>query len=241
MIIQSVTPPEDGPDGPTHAASERIRVVIADDHPIYRDGLAFIINADARMAVVGEADNGRQLLQLVKQYQPDVVLSDIKMPDIDGIRAVREITGMSLNTRCILISQYDNDRFIMDAIEAGAIGYLIKKASKDEIIEAIQTVFAFRQYFCRFASAKLAKLISRSIYHLVPYPSTPTFSEKEKEIISLLCEEKSSEEIGKIVFMSARTVEGHKTKIMKKTGAKTTVGIVVYAIRHGLFNVEELK
>ena len=142
------------------------------------------------------------------------------MPDIDGIQAVKRITAINPNTRCILISQYDNDRFITDAIEAGAFGYLIKKASKDEIIEAIQTVFLFRQYFCRFASVKLAKLISRSIYHIVPHPSLPTFSEKEKEIISLLCEEKSSAAIGKIVFMSARTAEGYKKKIMNKTGTK---------------------
>ncbi len=239
MLSRSPTPPSHDQGGSSSHPSDKIRVVIADDHPVYREGLTLAINSNPDLIVVGEAGDGRQLLQMVRQVQPDVVLSDIKMPDIDGVQAVAEILSINPGIRCILISQYDNDRFITDAIAAGATGYLVKKATKDEISEAIRSVAAYRPYFCRFASAKLGRLISKSIYHVVPHPSGPAFTDKEKEIISLLCEEKSSEEIGKLLFLSGRTVEGYKAKIMNKIGVNTTVGIVIYAIRHGFYNINE--
>lgn len=216
-----------------------IKIIIADDHPLYRDGLTIAINAHDRMKVVYEASNGRQLLEAVIQYQPDIVLSDIKMPGLDGIQAVKQIVDLSLPTRCILLSQYDNDRLILEAINAGACGYLVKKASKAEIWEAILAAYAYRQYFCRFASTRLGHLISRSIYTISDHPSMPKFSEKEKQIISMLCGEKTSKEIGRELFMSGRTVEGYKAKIMNKMNTETTVGIVVYAIRHGFYNLDE--
>ena len=217
---------------------DKIRIVIADDHPVFREGLAMIVRSNTNMAVIAEAGSGSQLVQLVKTYKPDVVLSDIKMPDMEGIEAIRLIMAMDLPTRCILLSHYDNDHLILEALAAGAYGYLVKKASPKEIFDAIEAVAGGRQYFCRFASSKLNRLFSRSIYHLVAEDSSPVFSATEKQVISLLCEEKSSDDIGKMLFMSRRTVEGHKAKIMAKIGTKTTVGVVVYAIKNGLYQLE---
>ncbi len=214
-----------------------LKIVIADDHEIYRDGLKMVLKKENWVEVVGEASNGKQLVQLVKKTEPDIVITDIVMPEMDGIAAMKELMQINPNTCAIALSMFHEETMIVEMLEAGALGYLLKNAEKEEIIEAIKTVYKNQPYYCRTTSAKLVGLISKSRFN--PYRNRPQlqFSEREIMMVRLVCMEKTSKEISDELFMSSRTVEGYRTKIMQKMGVKSTAGIVVYAIKTGIFKV----
>jgi DNA-binding NarL/FixJ family response regulator len=217
--------------------SNTIKVIIADDHDLYRDGLRMLLEKDKDIEVIGEAANGKQLVELVKQNPPDVVLTDLIMPGVDGVAAIKEIfkTGF---TRIITLSTFDSEHLIVEALEAGALGYILKNAQKGEIIEAIKTINDFRPYYCRSTSSRMARLVGQSKFNPYTKEKLDLFSEKEKEIIRLVCEEKSSEEIGKILFMSKRTVDGIRAKILSKMNVKTVAGVAIYAIKNGIYHIK---
>jgi len=212
-----------------------IKLVIADDHEIFRDGLKLMLGKQEDIVLVGEADNGKQLIALVEEQRPDVVLTDIKMPVMDGIEATKWLSIHYPDTGIIGLSMFNEDNLIIDMLEAGARGYLIKNADKNEVIDAIKTVYQQDTYYCRQTTGKLARMIANSKYN--PYSKKPKieFSEREKEIIELICQEFTNKEIGEKLFLSSRTVEGYRMKIQEKMGVKNSVGIVVYAMKHGLY------
>lgn len=184
--------------------SEIIRTVIADDHAVYLDGLRMLLNTDEHISVVGEAADGRALITQSKNVKPDVILTDISMPDIDGIEAIKAIRQMDNSIRCVVLTFFGNDQLIVDALEAGAIGYINKNAAREEITEAVQTVYHYHPYYCKATFSRLLRLISKSAFNPYKIQSHTLFSEKEKQIIQLICEEKTSEEIGKLLFLSRR-------------------------------------
>lgn len=208
---------------------------MADDHEIFRDGFAVMFRRSFDIKLLGDARNGQQLITLAEKINPDVILTDIKMPGMDGVQATRIITNKLPHIKVIALSMFDDDNLIIDMLEAGAIGYLLKNAHKKEIIEAIHTVNNNEPYYCNHTSSKLARLIASSRFN----PNKPvekiTFSDREREIISLICKEFSNKEISETLHLSSRTIEGYREKIMEKMLAKNTAGIVVFAIRHGLF------
>ena len=212
-----------------------IKLVIADDHEIFRDGLKLMLGKQEDIVLVGEADNGKQLIALVEEQRPDVVLTDIKMPVMDGIEATKWLSEHYPDTGIIGLSMFNEDNLIIDMLEAGARGYLIKNADKNEVIDAIKTVYQQDTYYCRQTTGKLARMIANSKYN--PYSRKPKieFSDREKEIIELICQEFTNKEIGEKLFLSSRTVEGYRMKIQEKMGVKNSVGIVVYAMKHGLY------
>lgn len=220
--------------------SPHIRVIIADDHDIYRDGLQLLLSKDPEIKIVGETDNGEKLVSLAKQYRPDVILTDLRMPVMDGTRAIKEIHHFDPTIRIIALSSFDNEQMIVDALEAGALGYIVKNAQKGEIFEAVKTVYSFMPYYCKTTSIRLVKLISQSSFDPHKNQKPDMLSPKEKEIIRLICEEKTSKEIGDTLFMSVRTVESWRRKIAEKINAKTAVGITIYAIRNSIYFPEPL-
>jgi DNA-binding NarL/FixJ family response regulator len=211
-----------------------IKLVIADDHEIFRDGFKLMLSKFPEIALVGEAGNGRELLELIEKENPDVILTDIKMPVMDGIEATKKIVELYPDKGIIGLSMYDDDELIIEMLEAGAKGYLIKNAGKDQIIEAIKTVYNDEPYYCKTTSHKLTQMIAKSRFN--PYKKTEKaeFSEREKEIIACICDELTNKEIGDKLFLSVRTVEGHRLKILEKMNVKNTVGLVVYAIKNGI-------
>jgi two-component system, NarL family, response regulator NreC len=210
-----------------------IKLVIADDHEIFRDGFKLMLTKYPEIFLAGEAENGKQLVELVQKIKPDVVITDIKMPMMDGIEATKKIIELLPNTGIIGLSMFDEDDLIVDMLEAGAKGFLIKNAGKEQIIEAIKTVYNNDPYYCKSTSHKLTNMIAKSKFN--PYKITPkvTFNEREKEIITLICKEFANKEIADKLFLSVRTVEGHRLKILEKMNVKNTVGLVVYAIKNG--------
>lgn len=217
----------------------QITVLIADDHDIYRDGLFMLLTKDPMLTVVGDASNGKQLLHLYKEHQPDIVLTDLRMPELDGISAIKAIVQLNPVAKIIALSTFDSDTMVTDALEAGAMGYIVKNAERGEITEAIRMVAAGNPYYCKTTSNRLVRLIARSDFNPYHHTSPKIFSEKEREIIKLICQEKTSKEIGDTLFMSPRTVEGHRTRILEKMNVKTTAGIAIYALKNGFFYLED--
>ena len=172
-----------------------IRVVIADDHEIFREGLEVLFKKQNDIELVGEAGNGRELINITEQLHPDVVITDIKMPVTDGIEATKYLTGKHPEIGIIALSMFDDENLIVDMLEAGAKGYLIKNAHKHEILAAIRTVYNQENYFCNHSTVKLAKMIGKSRFNSSRSPDKPEFNEKEKEVIRLICEELSNKEI----------------------------------------------
>jgi DNA-binding NarL/FixJ family response regulator len=215
---------------------EKIRVIIADDHDIYRDGLKLLLNSD-EIEVVGEASNGIQLLAEARKHKPDVILTDLMMPELSGIEAIKELRKENFE-RIIALSFFDSDALIVEALESGAMGYLHKNVQKEEIVDAIKDVNNFRNYYSKATDMRLARSIIKSRYNPYLNKSVPFFSEQEIEIIRLICEEKSSPQIGKILNMGSRTVEGHRAKIIQKMNVRTPVGVAIYAIKNNLFPID---
>lgn len=210
-------------------------MVMADDHEIFRDGFELILSRDPQISLLAQAANGKELIDKVSELLPDVVVTDIKMPLMDGIEATRILASRFPAMGVIGLSMHDEDDLILEMLEAGAKGYLLKNADKDEVLEAIHVVAKGDPYYCRSTNSKLARLIAKSRFHSFDRPLRPEFSEKELEIIQLVCQELTTKEIGEKLFLSARTVEGYRQKILDKMQVKNTVGLVIFAIQHGYF------
>lgn len=214
--------------------SKGIQLLMADDHEIFRDGFKLMLTKYPDIVLVGEAENGKELLELTQKLQPDVIITDIKMPVMDGIEAAKKISELFPDIGIIGLSMFDEDDLIVDMLEAGAKGYLIKNAGKEQITEAIRTVYNNDPYYCKTTSHKLTNMIARSRFNPYKKAAKVEFSEREIEIIDLICNELTNKEISDKLFISIRTVEGHRLKILEKMNVKNTVGLVVYAIKMGL-------
>lgn len=211
-----------------------IRIVIADDHELFRDGLKLMLSKHEEISIAGEAENGKELIELVNKHKPDVILTDIKMPAMDGIEAVKKITADDPEAAIICLSMFDEETLIMEMLEAGAKGYLVKNSDKKEIYDAIVSVYHRQPYYCHSTGPKLLQMIAGSEYNPYRRKKAEEFTEKEIEVIQLVCKEFTNKEIANMLYMSTRTVEGLRQRVMDKMKVKNMVGIVVYAIKHGI-------
>jgi DNA-binding NarL/FixJ family response regulator len=212
-----------------------IRVVMADDHEIFRDGFRLTISRAKNIQLVAEASDGLELVQMVKEYRPHVVITDIKMPRLDGIEATRRILAAFPQLPVIGLSMFDEEDLVLEMIDAGAKGYLVKNADKHEVIEAINTVYKGESFYCKQTSTRLAMVIAKRSHQHGLRKETATFTDKEIEIIQLICQEFTTKEIGEKLFMSTRTVDGYRTRLLEKMDVKNSVGIVIYAIQNGIY------
>jgi DNA-binding NarL/FixJ family response regulator len=214
-----------------------IRIVLADDHEIFRDGFRVMLKKQPTVDLVGEANDGEELVQLVKDVVPDVVVTDIKMPKIDGIQAAKTLSKQFPDIGIIALSMFDEENLIIDMLEAGARGYLLKNAHKDEIVAAVEAVYKKQTYYCNHTSKKLTKLIAESSFNPNRRMKQPEFSEREIKVMRLICQERSNREIASELYLSVRTIEGYREKIQEKINARNTAGIVVYAIKNKIYQV----
>ena len=216
-----------------------IRVVIADDHEIFRDGLALMLSKQKNIELVGQAENGRQLVDMVLTLLPDIILTDIKMPLMDGVEASRYIIQKIPDAKIIALSMFDEENLVVDMLEAGAKGYLLKNADKQEILEALATVNENNTYYCRLTTARLASMIVKSRFSDSKKLKPVEFNEREKEIIRYICQQDTAQQIADKLFLSKRTVEGYRTRILEKMNVKNTAGVVIYAMKHHLITQAE--
>ena len=213
-----------------------IRLLIADDHEIFRDGLALMLSKQDTVILAGQAGDGEELLRLVGETQPDIVLTDIKMPRLGGIAAAKILLQRHPNVKIIALSMFDEEDLIVEMLEAGAKGYLLKNADKKEILEAILTVSEGHIFYCKHTTAQLAALIVKSKFDAQKRYQEPLFTEREKEIIRLICRQHTAQEIGGLLYLSKRTVEGYRTRILEKMEVKNTAGVVIFALKHHLIS-----
>lgn len=214
-----------------------VRLVVADDHELLREGFHTMLAKTSHIELVGEAANGKQLVEICRSLEPDVVITDIKMPVMDGVAATRQLLSEMPTLGIIAFSMFDEENLIVDMLEAGAQGYLLKSSSRIEILEAIRTVRDGKTYYCAHTSARMASMIARSRHVPPGGASRPEFTPKELEVIQMICLERASKEIAADLNLSLRTVEGIRQRIQEKMGVRNAAGIVVYAIREGLFRI----
>jgi DNA-binding NarL/FixJ family response regulator len=208
---------------------EIISLAIADDHEIFRKGLRIILNELDQVKVLGEAQNGNELMEILKHQDIDLVLMDIRMPVMDGIEATRKIVEKYPRTKVIALTMFEEIGYFNQMIEAGADGFLLKKTNKDELEMAIMTVMSGENYFSEEFMNKVNRT-QRPNAKLVDVELT----DREQEVLELICKGMSNAEISKYLGVSARTVDGHRAHLLEKTGAKNSPHLVMFAIKNGL-------
>jgi len=213
-----------------------IRVVIAEDYEMILRGLESLLTKKG-FVVAGTAKDGRHLLPLVAETLPDVVLTDIQMPVMNGIEATRELQKSHPQTGIIGLTMYDEDQFVVDMLKAGAKGFLFKDESMDELYEAIEAVYEGKYYYCNNTSRRLMKLIVEDEADPFRAAEKPQFGEAEQEIIRLVCEGLISKEIADKTGFTFHTVRKYRQQIMDKLNVKSVAGIVLYAVKEGIYSL----
>lgn len=217
---------------------EPIKVLIADDHVLYRAGVKTALSSKKDIKIIAEADNGMHLLNMLKMVQPDVILLDIQMPVMDGIGALPEIKKNWPHIKVIMLTMMDDHSMITKLMELGANSYLSKTSDSEIIYEAIKTCFEQEYYFNSLTNkALLTNLKQRN--NAMPQKfaqQEAQLNDKEMLILKLMCEEKSTKEIADFVELSPRTVEAIRDKLKVKTGAKSTAGLIMYAVKNNILD-----
>lgn len=214
--------------------AQQIKVAIADDHKIFRDGIKMALKDREYLKILWEAEDGIDLMHKLQLIEPDILLMDIRMPEFDGIRAISTMRKEHEAVKIIVLSMYDDQEMITKMMEIGANAYLTKTTDPDEIYQAILTCMSDDFYFNDLVNkAVLLKLQHKKTARQF-YPTPVKFTEKELNILKLIAEDKTTEEISKEVFLSPRTIETIRQKMKEKVGAKTIAGLVMYAMRNRL-------
>ncbi len=223
---------------PDSNTDQPIRVIIADDHVLYRAGVKTALSAKKDVKVIAEADNGMHLLNMVKTIEADVVLLDIQMPIMDGIATLPELKKQCPNIKVIMLTMMDDQSMITKLMELGANSYLTKTSDSEIIYEAIKTCYEQEYYFNQLTNKALLTNLKQKNY---PGPQKlmqmeAQLTDKEVTILRLMCEEKSTKEIAEVVELSPRTVEAIRDKLKVKTGAKSTAGLIMYAVKNNILD-----
>lgn len=210
-----------------------IKVAIADDHHLFRTGVRTSLSSRKDIHIVAEAENGMQLLNLLKHIKPDVVLLDIQMPIMDGLATLPEVKKLYPNVKVIMLSMHNDHSMITKMMEIGANSYLTKESDADVIYQAIRTCYE-DEFFFNDLTNKAMLTGLRTKREPVQDVNEVILTDKEKKILKLMCEEKSTREIADLVDISPRTVEAIRDKLKTKTGAKSMAGLVMYAVKAGI-------
>ncbi len=217
-------------------SADIIKIAIADDHQIFRDGIKMALSGKQNLKMLWEAEDGKDLMHKVSIKKPDVLLMDIRMPEIDGINAIEMLRKEYEDIKIIVLTMYDDQQMISKMMEMGANAYLTKTTDPEEIYEAILTCMNEDFYFNSLVNnAVMGKLMQKKNVRL-HYGNTVTinFSEKEIRILQLLAADKTTDEISKIIFLSPRTIETIRQNMKSKVGAKTIAGLIMYGMRNKL-------
>ena len=217
-----------------------ITLLIADDHEIFRDGLALMLSKQEDIKLIAQAENGIELIELTEKHQPDVILTDIKMPRMDGIEATRILVQKFPDLKIIALSMFDEENLIVEMLESGAKGYLLKMRIRTKSLKPLPVCYEDKAFYCKGTSARLASMIVKSKFNPYKKQEPVVFNDREKDIIKLICQQFTAQEIGEKLFLSKRTVEGYRIKILEKMNVKNTAGMVVFALKHNFIKESEI-
>ena len=209
-----------------------ITIVIADDHSIFREGIQLLLKKEKDIVFAGEAANGEALLTLIEQVKPDVVITDIDMPLKSGIEVTRIIKREYPQIGVLAFTMFGQEELVVDMMDAGANGYILKSSKKEELLHAIQTASEGGVYFCEQTSMQLGKIVAAS---KMPKKEEADLTATEIEVVRLICQQKSSKEIAECLDLSVKTIEKIRTRLFEKTGSINSVGVAMYGIKHGYY------
>lgn len=208
------------------------RVLIVDDHNLVRAGIRALLEKQSNLEVVGEADNGRQALKMVTEHRPDIVLLDIAMPELNGLEVVKQLTRDSTGVRCIILSMHSDEEHVSQALKAGASGYLVKGGALAELEIAIEAVAQGETYLSPRVSGPVVKEYVRRTSHDVE--TADMLTSRQREILQMIAEGKNTKQIALTLGISGKTVESHRSQLMKRLGVQDIASLVRHAIRIGL-------
>lgn len=216
----------------------KIKIVMADDHRMFREGLRHLLEKEKDFTVVGEADNGRTAVKLAVELSPDIILMDVNMKDLNGIEATRQIISAAPSVRVIGLSMYSERQFVTEMLFAGVKGYLLKDAASDELALGIRTVMQNEFYL----SPKIATEVIGEFTRGLNKDRSPVFSTltaREREVLQMMAEGKTTKEIAFALEVSIKTIETYRQQIMSKLNIRTIAGLVKFALREGLISLDE--
>ncbi|MDP3441472.1 MAG: response regulator transcription factor [Ignavibacteria bacterium] len=213
-----------------------IRILITDDHQLFREGIANLLSASTHIEIVAQAENGQEAIEKAKKLKPDIVIMDLNLPVINGVDATRILHQELPKTKVLVLSMHAEKSYIKEALEAGAFGYLFKDCTYDQLIEAINTVYQGKKYL----SAKITEVLIHDYLSKEEevHDNSEELSERESEILKLMAEGKLTREISDMLFISVKTVGTHKQHILEKLNLKSTADLIKYAIKKGIVGLE---
>jgi len=214
-----------------------IKILLADDHKITRDGLKALLENQQNMIVIGEAENGRQAVRLASELAPDVIVMDINMPELNGIEATRQIIAELPNTKIIALSMYSDKRYVVGMLKADVSGYLLKNCAFDELVSAISAVVANQNYM----SQKIADTVMKDYANILESSDASpasTLTAREREVLQLIAEGLKTKDIAARIHVSVKTVETHRQQVMRKLNAKSVAELTKIALREGLTSLD---
>jgi len=214
------------------------RLLLADDHQIMREGLKSMLAKEPGLKVVAEAENGYQTLEMAREHRPDVIIMDVAMPDMNGIETTRALLAENLASRIIGLSMHSDHHFVTEMLKAGASGYILKQSAFEELVSAIAAVMAGKT----FLSSSIVDVVVQNYVHQLSESDSPAYSQltnRERQVLQLLAEGRSTKDIAYALNLSVKTVETHRSKIMNKLGIQSLAGLIKFAIREGLTSLED--
>jgi two-component system, NarL family, response regulator NreC len=215
---------------------ENVRILLADDHNILRDGMRLLLERQPGFAVVGEAGDGREIVELAREHHPDVVVMDIAMPNMNGIEATRRIVEKQPDTGVVILSMHYDESYVLRSLKAGARAYLLKDALKSELIAAIRAVAEGRSFFSPKVSRILQEDYVEALGRKDADDSYELLTDREREILQLVAEGKTNKEIATILNVSLYTVDTHRTHILQKLNLHSVPELILYAVRKGIIS-----
>jgi DNA-binding NarL/FixJ family response regulator len=214
---------------------QKIRVILADDHTVVRQGLRALLAAEDDIDIVGEAENGRQAVQIARKLTPDVAVIDIAMPQLNGLEATRQITRALPATKVLILSSYSDDEYVQQLTEAGAAGYLIKQTAANELIKAIREAHKGNAYFSPSIAKRLRDQCREAFATGQPAKRrTDQLTAREAEVLQLIAEGRANKQIASELSISIKTVEKHRQQVMNKLGIHDVAGLTRHAIAKGI-------
>jgi DNA-binding NarL/FixJ family response regulator len=213
-----------------------IRILLADDHTVVRDGLRALLEKQADMAVVAEAGDGRDSVRLAEQHAPDVVIMDIAMPNMNGIEATRRIVAACPKTSVVILSMHQDESYVLRSLKAGAKGYLLKDSLRSDVIDAIRSVAQGRSFLTRKVSRILQEDYIRQLERRGLDDSYDLLTDREREVLQLIAEGRTNKEAANLLNVSLTTVETHRTHILQKLGLHSIPELILYAVRKGIIS-----
>jgi len=216
----------------------KISVLVADDHAIIREGLRVMLGSQPDMEVVGTASNGYEAIQFVDQNEPDVVVIDISMPELNGIEAISRMLPQHPHLKVIVLSIHETKPYVYRTLKAGAKGYLIKETAGLEVVDAVRAVQRGERYLSQRIADLLTDISFRQLETSMDVSPLDALSPREREILQLVAEGRTSQEIGERLSISSKTVDTYRSRLMHKIGVEDMAGLVKFAIQHGVISLE---